>query len=58
MRMGPIFRALGPVDLKSISRDSMLLLISVGSLALRYGVPPHPICNASSLLTWPITRPC
>ncbi|MBI3960183.1 MAG: ABC transporter [Chloroflexi bacterium] len=48
MRFTAVVRSLGPVDLKSVSRDSMLLLISVGSLALalamRYGVPfvtPH-----------------
>ena len=48
MRFATVVRGLGPVDLKSVSRDSMLLLISVGSLALalamRFGVPfatPH-----------------
>lgn len=48
MRFAAVLRGLGPVDLKSVSRDSMLLLISVGSLvlalAMRYGVPfatPH-----------------
>lgn len=48
MRFATVLRGLGPVDLKSVSRDSMLLLISVGSLvlalAMRYGVPfatPH-----------------
>jgi hypothetical protein len=38
-----VLRSLGPVDLKSVARDSMLLLISVGSLALavalRLGMP-------------------
>lgn len=48
MKFTTVLRGLGPVDLKSVSRDSMLLLISVGSLvlalAMRYGVPfvtPH-----------------
>lgn len=48
MRFATVLRSLGPVDLKSVSRDSMLLLISVGSLVLAlavcYGVPfvtPH-----------------
>jgi fluoroquinolone transport system permease protein len=38
-----LLRSLGPVDLKSVARDSMLLLITVGALALalalRYIVP-------------------
>jgi len=48
MKFATVLRGLGPVDLKSVSRDSMLLLISAGSLvlalAMRYGVPfatPH-----------------
>ena len=48
MKFSTVLRGLGPVDLKSVSRDSMLLLISVGSLvlalAMRYGVhfaTPH-----------------
>lgn len=48
MRFTAVVRSLGRLDLQSISRDSMLLLISVGSLvlslAMRFGVPaitPH-----------------
>ncbi|MBX3053480.1 MAG: hypothetical protein KF753_18535 [Caldilineaceae bacterium] len=48
MKFTSVVRSLGPVDLRSVSRDSLLLLITGGSLALalvmRYGVPfvtPH-----------------
>jgi len=48
MKLRTVVGTLGPLDLKSVSRDSMLLLMTVGSLALalalRFGVPfitPH-----------------